>query len=228
MSMARLHSSFQWNNKAEQAFHCGRSSEERRTPKQTAVVLLQITASPSMRTCIDVVIMDTDRKCLVYCLRPQLRHFRTQMQFESSSSNGLSMVYSRAFTPFVLYDSEAVDSMYDTEPNLVTGESAEEETEDSIMSPIAVGPTSPQPCNEDFTPKEGSPYEVPVYIPDDIPIPADLELRESSVPGAGLGIWAKVKIRMGERFGPYNGLQSATVKETTYGWEVCGDDMACT
>ncbi|XP_077079855.1 histone-lysine N-methyltransferase PRDM16 isoform X7 [Siphateles boraxobius] len=109
--------------------------------------------------------------------------------------------------------------MYDTEPNLVTGESAEEETEDSIMSPIAVGPTSPQPCNEDFTPKEGSPYEVPVYIPDDIPIPADLELRESSVPGAGLGIWAKVKIRMGERFGPYNGLQSTTVKETTYGWE---------
>ncbi|XP_016150460.1 PR domain zinc finger protein 16 isoform X3 [Sinocyclocheilus grahami] len=116
-------------------------------------------------------------------------------------------------------ESEAVDSMYDTEPNLVTGESAEEETEDSIMSPIAVGPSSPQPCNEDFTPKEGSPYEVPVYIPDDIPIPADLELRESSVPGAGLGIWAKVKICMGERFGPYNGLQSAMVKETTYGWE---------
>uniref|UniRef100_A0A8C2CHI8 Si:ch211-263k4.2 n=1 Tax=Cyprinus carpio TaxID=7962 RepID=A0A8C2CHI8_CYPCA len=119
----------------------------------------------------------------------------------------------------ILNESEAVDSMYDTEPNLVTGESAEEETEDSIMSPIAVGPSSPQPCNEDFTPKEGSPYEVPVYIPDDIPIPADLELRESSVPGAGLGIWAKVKICMGEFFGPYNGLQSAMVKETTYGWE---------
>uniref|UniRef100_A0A673GKV3 Uncharacterized protein n=1 Tax=Sinocyclocheilus rhinocerous TaxID=307959 RepID=A0A673GKV3_9TELE len=116
-------------------------------------------------------------------------------------------------------DSEAVDSMYDTEPNLVTGESAEEETEDGVMSPIAVGPTSPQLCNEDFTPKEGSPYEVPVYIPDDIPIPADLELRESSVPGAGLGIWAKVKIHMAERFGPYNGLQSVMVKETTYGWE---------
>ncbi|XP_016339850.1 PR domain zinc finger protein 16-like [Sinocyclocheilus anshuiensis] len=121
--------------------------------------------------------------------------------------------------PAAAYESEAVDSMYDTEPNLVTGESAEEETEDSVMSPIAVGPSSPQLCNEDFTPKEGSPYEVPVYIPDDIPIPADLELRESSVPGSGLGIWAKVKIHMGERFGPYNGLQSITVKETTYGWE---------
>ncbi|XP_051508431.1 histone-lysine N-methyltransferase PRDM16-like [Myxocyprinus asiaticus] len=116
-------------------------------------------------------------------------------------------------------DSESADSMYNTEPNLMTGESAEEETEDSIMSPIAVGPTSPQPCNEDFTPKEGSPYEVPVYIPDDIPIPSDLELRESSVPGAGLGIWAKTTVRMGESFGPYNGMQSAMVKETTYGWE---------
>lgn len=102
----------------------------------------------------------------------------------------------------------------------MTSESAEEETEDSIMSPIAVGPMSPPPCNEEFTPKEGSPYEVPVYIPDDIPIPSDLELRESSVPGAGLGIWAKAKIQMGEHFGPYNGLQSAMVKDT-YGWEVC-------
>lgn len=117
-------------------------------------------------------------------------------------------------------DSEAVDSMYNTELNPAAGESAEEETEDSVMSPIAMGPASPQPHNEDFTPKEGSPYEVPVYIPDDIPIPANLELRESSVPGAGLGIWAKTRIGMGERFGPLHGLHSATIKETTYGWEV--------
>ncbi|XP_046727200.1 histone-lysine N-methyltransferase PRDM16 isoform X3 [Silurus meridionalis] len=116
-------------------------------------------------------------------------------------------------------DSEAVDSMYVTELNPAAGESAEEETEDSVMSPIAMGPASPQPNNEDFTPKEGSPYEVPVYIPDDIPIPANLELRESSVPGAGLGIWAKTRIGMGERFGPFHGLHSTTVKETTYGWE---------
>ncbi|TRY64800.1 hypothetical protein DNTS_004405 [Danionella cerebrum] len=117
-------------------------------------------------------------------------------------------------------ESEAVDRLFDSEPHHLTVESAEEETEDSIMSPVAVGSASPQPGNEGFTPKEGSPYEVPVYIPDDIPIPADLELRESSVPEAGLGIWAKVKIRMGERFGPYNGLQSATVKDSTYGWEI--------
>ncbi|XP_060736735.1 histone-lysine N-methyltransferase PRDM16 isoform X5 [Tachysurus vachellii] len=125
-------------------------------------------------------------------------------------------------------DNEAVDSMYDTELNPAAGESAEEETEDSVMSPIAMGPASPQPNNEDFTPKEGSPYEVPVYIPDDIPIPANLELRESSVPGAGLGIWAKTRIGMGERFGPFHGLHSATVKETTFGWEQMLNDHEVT
>ncbi|XP_041702009.2 histone-lysine N-methyltransferase PRDM16 isoform X2 [Coregonus clupeaformis] len=133
-------------------------------------------------------------------------------------------------------DSEPVDSMYETEPHLLAGgaESGEEETEDSIMSPIPVGPPSPHPNNhhhhshhghhhhhneDPFTPKEGSPYEVPVYIPDDIPIPSDLELRESSVPGAGLGIWAKTRIGIGECFGPHSALQSATVKDGSFGWE---------
>ncbi|XP_019743486.1 PR domain zinc finger protein 16 isoform X7 [Hippocampus comes] len=71
--------------------------------------------------------------------------------------------------------------------------------------------------DRDFTtPKEGSPYEAPVYIPDDIPIPADLELRESSVPGAGLGVWAKTRIGAGERFGLHS-------KGSSFGWEMMND-----
>nr|XP_031529329.1 histone-lysine N-methyltransferase PRDM16 [Vicugna pacos] len=116
-------------------------------------------------------------------------------------------------------DGDLVNNMYGPDPDLLAGESAEDETEDSVMSPIPMGPPSPFPTSEDFTPKEGSPYEAPVYIPEDIPIPPDFELRESSIPGAGLGVWAKKKMEVGERFGPYVVAPRAPLKEADFGWE---------
>ena len=58
-----------------------------------------------------------------------------------------------------------------------------------------------------------------------VPVPSELTVKHSSIPGAGLGVFAKTLVPRGVRFGPYEGrkilkesVRSGT--DTSYMWEV--------
>ncbi|XP_063264382.1 histone-lysine N-methyltransferase MECOM isoform X4 [Prinia subflava] len=116
------------------------------------------------------------------------------------------------------------ECLYESFPELPLGEVPEADGEvANVQCPTSISiqePSSPATSSEAFTPKESSPYKAPIYIPDDIPIPSEFELRESNVPGAGLGIWTKRKIEAGEKFGPFVGEQRPHLKDPCYGWEI--------
>ncbi|OWF56046.1 PR domain zinc finger protein 16-like [Mizuhopecten yessoensis] len=63
----------------------------------------------------------------------------------------------------------------------------------------------------------------PVYIPEDIPIPKQFELKESKK-FEGLGVWAKVDIPPGQKFGPFTGILKNSLENTSCAWEIVDEE----
>ncbi|XP_034723652.1 histone-lysine N-methyltransferase MECOM-like [Etheostoma cragini] len=87
---------------------------------------------------------------------------------------------------------------------------------------LAEDPVSPLLSDDDASPQDLLSYQHPsIFLPhEDLPIPLDFELRESTVPGGGFGIWSRRRVNVGERFGPYEGEHMPCLHDPTQGWEV--------
>ncbi|XP_052132856.1 histone-lysine N-methyltransferase PRDM7-like, partial [Frankliniella occidentalis] len=64
--------------------------------------------------------------------------------------------------------------------------------------------------------------EVPVGHPERalLTVPPQLAIEVSKIPGAGRGVWTRQAVPRRVRFGPYEGDNAPTNKETGYGWEI--------
>lgn len=87
---------------------------------------------------------------------------------------------------------------------------------------LAEDPASPLLSDDDSSPQDNLSFQHHSIFPpeEDLAVPMDFELRESAVPGGGLGIWSLRRIDVGERFGPYEGEHRPSLRDPTQGWEV--------
>uniref|UniRef100_A0A8C4GE61 MDS1 and EVI1 complex locus n=1 Tax=Dicentrarchus labrax TaxID=13489 RepID=A0A8C4GE61_DICLA len=89
-------------------------------------------------------------------------------------------------------------------------------------SALAEDPASPPISDDEASPQHPLSFQhQSIFLPqEDLTIPLDFELRESAVPGGGLGIWSRRTVNIGERFGPYEGEHRPCLQDPTQGWEI--------
>ncbi|KAJ0063470.1 hypothetical protein NL108_002781, partial [Boleophthalmus pectinirostris] len=111
---------------------------------------------------------------------------------------------------FALYPAELLDDACVSNGNV----------QPSHFSSLTEDQPSPALSEEDISPSFQLHSHGLVWTQEDLSVPEDFELRESSVSGSALGVWTHRKVEVGERFGPYIGEQTSCLLDRTQGWEV--------
>lgn len=117
---------------------------------------------------------------------------------------------------FALYPSDILDDVCGSDGDPV------------VSSALAEDPASPPLSDDEASPQDQLSFQHQgFFLPqeDELTIPLDFELRESAVPGGGLGIWSRRRVNVGERFGPYEGEHRPCLRDPTQGWEVGIEQM---
>ncbi|KAM9853768.1 histone-lysine N-methyltransferase MECOM [Aulostomus maculatus] len=89
-------------------------------------------------------------------------------------------------------------------------------------SALAEDPASPPLSDDEASPQGPLSFQHSnIFLSqEDLNVPLDFELRQSTVPGGVLGIWSRRSIYVGERFGPYIGEHRPCLQDPTQGWEI--------
>ncbi|XP_035767543.1 histone-lysine N-methyltransferase MECOM isoform X11 [Neolamprologus brichardi] len=89
-------------------------------------------------------------------------------------------------------------------------------------SALPEDPASPSLSDDESSPQDHLSFQhQSIFFPqEDLSIPFDFELRDSTVPSGGLGIWSRRKVNVGEQFGPYEGEHRPCLQDPTQGWEI--------
>ncbi|XP_030008887.1 histone-lysine N-methyltransferase MECOM isoform X4 [Sphaeramia orbicularis] len=87
---------------------------------------------------------------------------------------------------------------------------------------LAEDPASPPLSDDEASPQDPLSFQrSSLFLPqEDMTVPMDFDLRESSVVGGSLGIWSHRRVKVGERFGPYIGEHRPCLTDPTQGWEI--------
>lgn len=141
------------------------------------------------------------------------------MHFSLSNTFKCRLSFSGFFFFYVTGDGDEDFGLY---PADILDDVCGSDADPTLSLALAEDPASP-PLSDDesSTQHPFSSQHTNFFLPqEDLTIPMDFELRESSVPGGGLGIWSHRKVNIGERFGPYEGEHRPRLQDPNQGWEV--------
>ncbi|KAM9813191.1 MDS1 and EVI1 complex locus protein EVI1-A isoform 6-T6 [Syngnathus typhle] len=115
------------------------------------------------------------------------------------------------------------DDKYACHPADILEDTCGSDGDPAQSSGPAEDPTSPSLSEDEVSPhRPASQQQQPntFLSQDNLTIPLDFELQQSAVGNGALGIWSRRSLYIGERFGPYLGEQTPSLKDPTQGWQI--------
>ncbi|XP_077579083.1 MDS1 and EVI1 complex locus protein EVI1 isoform X6 [Stigmatopora nigra] len=114
------------------------------------------------------------------------------------------------------------DDEYALQPSNIMDDPSGIDGDPALSSGLAEDPTSPSQSEDEVSPRRPLPFKqtTDIFPKENFAIPLDFELQQSAVLNGALGIWSRRSIFIGERFGPYIGERTPSVKDSTQGWQI--------